>query len=58
MLVSKEGNVSTMGWEDKFPALQRYRVIHSEHFEEDKDGDIVLFEDVLKFLQGLTQEDF
>lgn len=58
MLVSKDGKVYTMGWEDKFPALKRYRVIHSEHFEEDKDGEIVLFDDVMKFLQSLTQEDF
>jgi len=58
MLVGDNGKVYTMGWEDKLSSLKRYRVIHSEHFEEDKDGETVLFEDVLKFLQGLTQEDF
>ena len=57
MLVAN-GKVYTMGWEDKLSSLKRHRVIHSEHFEEDKDGEIVLFEDVLKFLQSLTQEDF
>ena len=55
-LVAAGGNA--MLWEEKLKELKRYKVIHEEHFEEDPDGDIVEFKDVVEFLMNLTQEDF
>ena len=47
-----------MSWKEKLKQLKRYKVIHEEHFEEDLDGDVVEYKDVIEFLETLTQEDF